>query len=429
MLTRQTIEEYHAREGLPQADHKIGIELELFCIDTTTSKPLPYQNDEGKLSVQTLFTYLETHEGYEVVGTSKTFELKKGGTKVSLEPGAQIEFCSTPSASPEALLEELWAYFAVLKRLSQVFAVSWLDISYFPVGNADDIPLLPSPRCEIIDRYWQHTGKLGRDLMRYTTSLHVSFDYDDVSDLTSKVERLLFLKPILLFLTASSRIAHGRDTGVRSFRTTIYTDTDAARTGTPGSDALWQSGQWTLEGYIEKVLQAPSIFTVSAPGTYRESEHEPFAHYLQGASFADYLSHLATIYTDIRVRQYIEVRYLDNPGIRLLPGMIILLYRLLYDDAAWRTFSPALPYAFHEIPAIVDLLNSVSAAADDYWETRLLEPVKVLLLSLQKRVQPELAEHLDSLLDRTIHYKRRDLLPDLSSDASILAYFQNAFPF
>lgn len=429
MLTRNAIEAYHARTGLAQETHKIGIELELFCIDNRTLQRIPFQASDGRVSVQTLFDYLKTHEGYEEVGISKTFELKKGRSKISLEPGAQIELCSTPYETPEALLQELWDYFAVLKRLSQEFDVSWLDVSYFPVGDPADIALLPSTRCEIIDRYWRQTGTLGIDLMRYTTSLHVAFDYDDVTDLARKVEQALFLKPILLFLTASSRIRHGADTGVRSFRTNIYKDTDAPRTGSPGPEALWNSGEWTLDGYIEKILKAPAIFSVGTPGVYQESSHKPFEAYLHEASFSDYLSHLATIYTDIRVRQYLEVRYLDNPGIRLLPGMIILLYALFYNDAAWQDFQRVIPYAFHEIPAVVDLLNSVSAEADAYWETRLLEPLKGFLLSLQKRTEPGLAEHLDDLLERVVHYQRRDTLPDMSSEASILAHFKKAFPF
>lgn len=429
MLTRDAIKAYHARAGLTPGTRKIGIELELFCIDNRTLKRIPFQAGDGRISVQTLFAYLKACEGYEEVEISKTFELKKGRSKISLEPGAQIELCSTPYEMPEALLQELWAYFEVLKRLSQEFNVSWLDVSYFPVGNPADIPLLPSARCEIIDRYWQHTGTLGIDLMRYTTSLHVALDYDDAADLADKVERALWLKPLLLFLTASSRIRHGADTGVRSFRTNIYKDTDAPRTGTPGPETLWESSQWTLDGYIEKILQAPAIFAVGTPGVYRESSHEPFAAYLNEASFSDYLSHLATIYTDIRVRQYLEIRYLDNPGIRLLPGLIILLYTLFYDERTWRDFQPSIPYTFQEIPAVTDLLNSVSEEAENYWKTRLLEPVKGLLLSVQKRAEPGLAEYLDELLERVVNYQRRDILPDMSSEASILAHFTNAFPF
>ena len=429
MLTRNILEAYHARTGLPPATPRIGIELELFCLDNTTLRTLPYEADDGRLSVRSLFDYLAAHEGYEVVGDSKTFELRKGRSKISLEPGAQIEFCSTPAETPEALLKELADYFAVLKRLSQQFNVNWLDLSYFPVGSAADVPLLPSARCEIIDRYWRHTGTLGLDLMRYTTSLHVSFDYDSVPDLARKVERALLLKPILFFLAASSRIRQAADTGVRSFRVPIYRDTDAPRTGTPGPESLWQSGRWTLDGYVEKVLQAPAIFSVATPGGYQESAHAPFGACLDQASFSDYLSHLATIYTDVRVRQYLEVRYLDNPGLRLLPGMIIFLYSLFYDDAAWDELRRSIPYAFHEVPAVVDLLNAVSETADTYWESRLLPPVKDYLLALRERTEPGLAEYLDAVLDRTTNYKCRDILPDMSSEAGILAHFKTDFPF
>lgn len=429
MLTRNAIEAYHARAGLPPATRNIGIELELFCLDTATGRMLPYQADDGRVSVQTLFDYLVAHEGYEVIGNTKTFELSKGRSKISLEPGAQIEFCSTPARTPETLLRELFGYFAVLKRLSQRFGVSWLDLSYFPVGSAIDVPLLPSARCAIIDRYWRQTGTFGLDLMRYTTSLHVSFDYDTTRDLAAKVERALLLKPILFFLTASSRIRQAADTGVRSFRVNIYKDTDAPRTGTPGPESLWQSGRWTLEGYVDKILQAPAIFAMATSAGYQEAAHAPFGASLEQATFSDYLSHLATIYTDVRIRQYLEVRYLDNPGLHLLPGMITLLNSLFYDDAAWEELRRCIPYAFHEVPAVVDLLNSVSQAADTYWESRLLPVVQQYLQALRARTEPGLAEYLDVVLERATGYKGRDTLPDLSSEASILAHCTADFPF
>jgi len=429
MLTRHALEAYHARTGLPPAAHRIGIELELFCLDQTTLRMLPYQAGVGQLSVQTLFDYLTTFEGYEVVEQAKTFELQKGRSKISLEPGAQIEFCSTPAPTPAALLKELCGYFAVLRRLSQHFQVSWLDLSYFPVGRAAEVPLLPSARCATIDRYWQQTGTLGLDLMRYTTSLHVSFDYDCVADLTSRVERALLLKPVLFFLAASSRIRQAKDTGLRSFRVPIYKDTDAPRTGAPGPASLWQSGRWTLEGYLEKVLQAPAIFTVASAGDSRESAHAPFGNFLEQASFADYLSHLATIYTDVRIRQYLEVRYLDNPGLRLLPGMIILLYSLFYDDAAWEELRGSLPYTLHDVPALVDTLNEISPAADACWQSQLQTPVTCYLQALRERTEPGLAEYLDVILERASTAACRNALPDMSSEASILAHCTADFPF
>lgn len=428
MLTQETIKAYHSRLDMMQDTPRLGIELELFCIDNTTLRPVPYQAPAGDLSIQTLFEYLKAHEGYVESGVSKTFGLKKDGSKLALEPGAQIEFCSTPHDDPEALLQEFWACCAVLKRLSSRFNISWLDISCFPVGNSADVALLPSARCEIIDRYWQQTGTLGRDLMRYTTSLHLSFDYDDPLDLAKKVERVLFLKPIFLFLSASSRVRQGKDTGYRSFRTMIYQDTDQPRTGTPGPESLWSSGHWTLDGYIEKVLAAPAIFSVGT-GAYTEASHQPFGTYLNNADFSDYLSHLATIYTDIRVRQYLEVRYLDNPGIRLLPGIIMLFYSLVYDDAVWSDFKGRIPYTFQEVPHITELLNCVSDASNNYWERQLLKPMADFISVLQDRVSSIWSEHLGAVVERVVNYKKRDVLPDMRSDGDIISHFKSSFPF
>ena len=428
MLTKKEIVSFHSRENLGESQKRVGIELELFCIDSHTSKRVPYQSYNGHVSVQQLFEYLKAHEEYSDVDMAKTFTLVKGKSKVTLEPGAQVEFGSSPQENLTDLFQELEAYLAVLRRLTEEFGVSWLDVAYFPIGDPCDVPLLPSARSEIIDSYWQRTGHLARDLMRYTTSIHVSFDYNNESDLAEKIKRALLLKPILLFISANSRIRAGRDTGLRSFRTMTYRDTDAPRMGTPGPESLWTSGQWTLDGYVEKVLQAPSIFSVGT-SSYTESSHEPFVFSLKDASFEDYLSHLATMYTDIRVRQYFEIRYLDNPGVQLIPGLVIVLHKLIYDDAAWGTFARYIPYTFAEVPAITDLLNSVSEASSDYWEHKLLRPLEGFLLDLQTDLQVALSQHLNRVLDRVVNYRMRDELPDLSSDTRIISHFKSLFPF
>lgn len=422
MLTRDNIVAYHAKDSLTASTQKVGIELELFCVDSNTLQRVPFYSDGNLVSVRKIFEYLETYEGYTNLEKAKTFGLKKGESKITTEPGGQLEFSSAAHHRITDLLEEFGAFVATLQRLSRKLPVSWLDVAYFPVEKASSFSFFQSPRYEIIDRCWQQTGHLGRELMCNTASLQVSFDYSTVSDLEAKVNRSLLVQPILSFITANSKFRESIKTYYRSFRSITYKDTDSTRMGMPGLDDMWMRDKWTLDDYIVKVLKAPTYFNFGE-GKYTESSHEPFEDKINEATFEDYFDHLTTIYTDIRVRNYFEVRYMDNPGIGLVPGTVILLHSLIYDDTVWDDFQKHIPYAFSDLPEITDLLNSVSKTSDLYWECKLLQPVRNLILQLQNYLEPALSKYLDSILNRVVNYNKHDLLPDLNNNEHIISHY------
>ncbi|GCE09783.1 glutamate-cysteine ligase family protein [Dictyobacter aurantiacus] len=424
MLTIEQIMRYHSKIDVPISPKKVGIELELFCINGQNNTIVPYQVIEDGISVQNLIGYLMAYKGFSISDFTKTFELKKGQTKITLEPGAQFEFCSAPHEYLTDLLRDLHIYNLTLQELADEFKVYWLDVSYFPVGKPSDVSLIPNPRYETMHNYFQRTGKLGRDIMCYTGSLQITFDYDSLQDLEEKVNRALLLKPIFLFLTANSRLREGKDTGLRSFRTITYRNTDSSRMGTPGSEEIWNSGRWTLLSYIQKVLKAPVMFSLREKYTYQETDNKAFDSFMEDSSLSDYLFHNSTIWTDIRVRQYFEIRYLDNPGIKLIPGIIILLYTLIYNPTLWSSFLKEIPYSFNEVPQVVDLLNTASEVSDDYWKNKLMEPFMTLTEHIQRNIEPSLSLSLDPIKDKIVNYKSSDDLLNLGNDKDILYYFK-----
>lgn len=406
MVTKDEIMRYHSKTDVAPEPQKTGIELELFCINRATLQRILYASSDIQnkpLSIQDLFTYLIEYQGYEASDATKTFGLKKGGTKITLEPGSQIEYCSAAYIDIKDLLTDFQSYTQTLRALKTAFPIEWLNTSYFPLGKAEDVPLIPHPRYEIMSQYFSQTGRLGRSMMCHTTSLQITFDYVNIADLEEKVTRALWLKPILLFISANSAIREGEDTRLRSFRTMTYRDADGPRMGTPALDTIWRQGRWTLESYVEKVLQAPMIFALGTTG-YQAGTKEPFYTAMSQVTFEDYLLHHSTIWTDIRVRQYFEIRYLDNPGLSLVPGLALIMNDLFYNEDAWQEFSASIPYHFSEVPMLTDLLNFATPDSDHYWQTNLLQPVERYLYSLQERLDPALAPLLDPILEKVQYF-------------------------
>lgn len=93
-----------------------------------------------------------------------------------------------------------------------------------------------------MDKYFQGTGALGKTMMRNTTSLQLTFSYKSKQDLEEKVNRLLFIKPVLLAISSNSRFYDGKDSKCHSFRDMVWKNTDPKRCGEPGKK-FWANGR------------------------------------------------------------------------------------------------------------------------------------------------------------------------------------------
>jgi len=421
MITREDIYQYHAKLDAPPRYRGAGIELELFAIDKK-NHILPYHNDSG-VSVEKILKYLTLKHGWKEIDPQKTFGIEKNGRKITIEPGGQIEFVSHVHERAEELMEDLGSFLGVIKDIQKNCGIEFLDIAHFPCGTADNIPTIEKDRYKLMEKYFATTGKLGREMMNATTSLQISFDYLSVEDLEEKVNRLLLVKPIIMFLASNSRISNGKDSGYRSYREIIWQDTDLSRCGTPGPDSIWNKGRWKLDDYIEKTISAPVMFDV-AKKKYTYTSHEPFLNYMNETGLDGYIFHNNTIYTDIRVKQYAELRYMDNPGIALVPGLSLLLYSLVYEEEIWNKFKQCIPYQFSDVPKITNLLNEISENSISYWNTHIKNRISEFLSKIN---EAKTERYIAPLLEKTKHPDKDFEAVKLFDCAGILNYHKEKF--
>ncbi len=382
MLTYQQILKYHTAG---QDEKTCGFEYEVFCLDKNKQR-LFFYNGKEISGLRKIFDYLVYEKGFKTSPFGKTVGFEKDGVRFTLEPGSQLEYSACRSGNAQSLVKQFLNLLQTYRVLSEKFGINFSDVSLFPIGDVNSVPLLPVDRYQIMDTYFQGTGALGRIMMRDTTSLQLTFNFNSKNDLEEKVNRLLFLKPLLLALSSHSHVYNDKTQKYRSFREMVWRDTDPKRCGDPGND-FWAKGRWAIEDYIEKVLDAPTIFDV-LNREYKVLHGElPFRSFLNNANLDSYIFHNSTIFTDIRIKDYIEMRYLDNPSVLLVPGIILLLEGILSDDKIWKTLS-SLPYKFHEVPEITDKLNMLSQESRDFWNDE-IKPIFVNVLHLTKELYPE----------------------------------------
>src|SRR5581483_7019247 len=136
----------------------------------------------------------------------------------------------------------------------------------------------------------------------------------------------------------------GRSSGFLSYRAQVWTDVDNARAGM--LPWVFESGRG-FERYVDYALDVPMYF-VYRDGRYHDVSGKSFRDFLARKipevahiepSMSDWADHLTTIFPEVRLKQYLEMRGADAGQWRRICGMPALWVGLLYDkvalDAAW----------------------------------------------------------------------------------------------
>jgi glutamate--cysteine ligase len=154
----------------------------------------------------------------------------------------------------------------------------------------------------------------------------------------------LALQPIAAALFASSPFTEGRPNGFLSVRSEIWRHTDPARTGM--LPFVFEDGM-SFERYADYALSVPMYF-VKRGEVYHDVAGSDFRDLLAGrlasmpgerATIADWANHLTTIFPEVRLKRFLELRGADAGPRPFLTAFPALFTGLLYDqaalDAAW----------------------------------------------------------------------------------------------
>jgi len=218
--------------------------------------------------------------------------------------------------------------------------IVFLGLGIQPVSRVDEIECVPKRRYQIMGPYMTQVGTLGQRMMKQTATVQANFDFGDESDAMRKFRVAMGLVPIVSAMFANSSIAEGRVNGFMTLRGHIWTDTDAARSGML---AFAFSPQASIEDYVEYALDVPMYFIIRN-GDYVEM-HPTFRQFLregwagQRATLEDWALHLTTLFPEVRMKRYLEVRSADSQPPEMMLALPALLKGILYErdslDGAW----------------------------------------------------------------------------------------------
>ncbi|MCA1613394.1 MAG: glutamate--cysteine ligase [Acidobacteria bacterium] len=399
----------HLRRGAkPAAEWLCGVELELFGYDARDPHAPARLDPAAVASLLVEFASGPGDLGYE--GGQLTETVNARGGRVTVEPGGQIEFSGSARRALSEIAGEIEANLTRLRSLAAERGYVFLAAGFDPLCTLREQRWFPKRRYGVMRPYLATRGARAWDMMTRTCSVQVNLDYDSDRDLARKYLAGNRLAPFVTAAFANSPFADGRPSGYKSTRAAAWLATDDDRTGAPAI-ACGGGDELTPEQFVAYALEVPMLFARRGGAYSDEATGVKFGDFLAGRCpslrpvFGDWPDHLSTIFTDARLKQYVELRSADCGDAASALACAALWKGLLYDG-------DALEEALRLAPRLGRAESSElrAAVARDALEARACDvPVKELtkeIVALAReglgRVAPGEVHLLDALAARVL---------------------------
>ena len=339
--SRDELVAYLEAGNKPMADWRIGTEHEKFGFYRQGHAPVPYDGERGIRALlegmKQRFCWDGVMERGNIIALQRP-DCPKGGV-ISLEPGGQLELSGSPLATLHETDEELRHHLTEVTEVGGELGIGFLGIGFSPKWTLAETPVMPKARYGIMQRYMPTRGRLGLDMMFRTATVQVNLDFADEVDMVAKMRVGLALQPIATALFANSPFTDGRPNGFQSYRAEVWRDTDPDRTG--NLPFAFEPGMG-FERYVDYALDVPMYF-VYRKGRYIDAAGASFRDFLAGRlgelpgerpTFDDWADHLTTLFPDVRLKRFLEMRGADAGPFAELMALPAFWVGLFYDPAS-----------------------------------------------------------------------------------------------
>ena len=344
----QELVDYMRRGEKPPERWRIGTEHEKIGLFAADKRPIPYEGERGigaiLEAVAAADDWTRIREGEHLVA------LRKDGASITLEPGGQLELSGAPLRTIHETCDEFHSHLALMKRVSEDFGVVWLGLGINPLYPVEDIPRMPKERYRIMREYLPTRGSQALVMMFATATVQANFDYESEADMAQKMRVSSGISAIVSAIFANSSLSEGKANGWVSRRLHTWEDTDPDRCGLPAF--LWEP-DFGFRRYVEWALDVPMFFVMRGD-RYLPSRGTTFRQFMERGlegerpTLRDFDTHLTTLFPDVRLKHFIEVRGADAVPRDLTCSLPALWKGVLYDAAALDAAGALVDGAGHE---------------------------------------------------------------------------------
>ncbi len=311
ITTKEKIIEYFKSGIKNPKNFKIGIEHEKFLFNNQTNKRIDYFKIKEMFSALLEFGWNPILEKENIIG------LNKGNKNITLEPGNQIELSGDKLTNIHEACAESQDYLFELRQVTKKLDIKIVSAGFDPISKLNEIPNNPKRRYELMTKDMPSGGgELSLDMMYRTCGTQLNIDYNSEEDFVKKFKIVNSIVPISIALFANSSIVEKKNSNYLSYRSKVWQNT--SRGGLP---KLFFE-ELDFEKYAEFIMNFPILF-IKNKENYISGQKYTFKNFMKGQideiknrlpTENDLTIHLSTIFTENRLKKYIELRSMDTCG-------------------------------------------------------------------------------------------------------------------
>mgnify|MGYP001197752329 FL=1 len=289
---------------------KIGIEHEKFLFNNKDNKRIDYSKIKEMFNALLEFGWNPILEEENIIG------LNKKGKNITLEPGNQIELSGDKLNNIHEACAESQDYLFELRQVTKKLDINIVSAGFDPISKLNEIPNNPKQRYELMTKDMPLGGELSLDMMYRTCGTQINIDYSSEKDFAKKFRIVNSIVPITIALFANSSIVEKKNSNYLSYRSKVWQNT--SRGGLP--KVFFE--ELNFEKYADFIINFPILF-IKDGSRYISGKKYIFNDFMNGKideienkfpNENDLSIHLSTIFTENRLKKYIEMRSMDTCG-------------------------------------------------------------------------------------------------------------------
>ena len=298
--------EYFSK-GIKNSDQlKIGVEHERFLFEGQNKKRISYE------TLKRLFENLKKSGWSPIFEKENMIGMQRNKQQITTEPGLQCELSGAPLENVHQVCGESSNFLKEIQLASKGLDINTVSIGFDPFNNLSEVPQSPKQRYKIMTKEMPKGGSLSLEMMYQTCGIQINYDYSSESNFEKIFKLGNYLTPLAIALYSNSPFESEKPTGYLSYRNKVWQKTSRGGIMPIAFEKI------NFEKYFDHVIEYPILFAIKDK-KYIEPNGQTFKDFILGnfdnlkeeANLKDFETHLATIFTEVRLKQYIEVRSLD----------------------------------------------------------------------------------------------------------------------
>lgn len=307
---------------------KLGVEVEHFVVKRQSLESVSYY---GKHGIEDMLEDLSPLYPYRFEKEGHLLGLYNEDYSLSLEPAGQLEISINPQVSIDKIERIYMKMVRQLKPFLHKNNYQLVEMGYQPASIVEKLKMIPKKRYEYMDKYFKNVGTGGIHMMRGTASAQVAIDYYCEEDFVLKYRVAYALMPLLSLLTSNTPFYKGRPFNGFMLRNYIWENVDSDRTGM--INGVFDN-DFGFDSYAEYLMNLPLIFMPTKDGEeYVGAKNIREIKVDEKITKEDVDHILSMTFVDVRLKNYIEIRFADSMEFEYVKGFLALVKGVFYNEA------------------------------------------------------------------------------------------------